>query len=129
MSTPLELEALPEAFEAVKENGTTATFTLYPSAVTNTDDSEVTLGAPVEHVVRIIPPDDLSAEFAADGSLVLSEGVSFAVMSGALTSEPIAFVPAPGQHCTVRGKPYRVRSVRPEISGDHVAYYEVEARA
>lgn len=129
MTTTLEAEALPEAYEAVKEFGTTATFTLYPSAVTNTDDSEVTLGAPTSHVVRIIPPDSLAAEFDAEGNLTLAEGVAFTVMSGALTAEEISFVPAVGQHCTVRGKEYRVRSVHTEVSGDHVAYYEVEARA
>ena len=129
MSTALELDVLPEAFEAVKAYGTTATFTLYPNATTDEVESSVTLGAPEVHVVRIVPPDLLESKFAEDGSLVDSGGVRFDMMTGALTDEPIGFVPKIGDRVSVAGEDYRVRSVRPEISGDHVAYYTIEARS
>lgn len=129
MSTALELEVLPEAYQAVKDYGTTATFTLYPSATSDEVESEVTLGASVTHVVRIVPPDVLESKLSEDGSQLESEGVQFDMMTGALTAEAISFTPALGDRVAVAGKNYRVRSVRPEISGDHVAYYTIEARA
>lgn len=129
MTTVLEPRLLPKAFAAVKKYGTTATFTLYPSATVDTDASDVTLGAPVTKTVRITPPDAVEARFAADGSLELSEGVAFQLMTGELTSETIDFVPAPGQRCTVRGKEYVVRTADAVPSGDLIAYYDVEARA
>ncbi len=129
MTTALETRVLPKAFAAVKKYGTTATFTLYPDAVADTDESNVELGNPVVHTVRITPPDALAESFSDDGKLVLSSGVKFQLMTGALTSEPIAFVPEPGQVCTVAGKQYRVRKADAVPSGDQVAYYEIEARA
>lgn len=129
MSTAIELEALPEAYQAVKDYGTTATFTLYPSATSDEVDSEVDLGAPQVHTVRIIPPDMLESSFSEDGSQLENEGVRFDMMTGALTAEAISFVPSIGDRVAVAGKNYRVRSVSPEISGHHVAYYTIEARA
>lgn len=129
MTTALESKLLPKSHAAVKKYGTTATFTLYPSAVVDTDTSEVNLGAPQVHTVRITPPEGLSAEFAPDGSLVEEEGVSFFVSTGALTSEAITFTPAISQIVTVRGREYRARVVEAVVSGDEVALYRVEARA
>ena len=128
MTTALEVEALPEAYEAVKAYGTTATFTLYPDAVSDDVESEVDLGTPTPHVVRIIPPEVLEAKLSEDGSQVEEAGVRFDMMTGALTSEPIAFVPKIGDRVTVEGEEYRVRSVTPEITGHHVGYYTIEAR-
>lgn len=129
MTTALEAKLLPKAHAAVKKYGTTAAFTLYPSAVTNTDDSEVTLGAPQVHTVCITPPEAIETEFAPDGSAIEEEAIKFFVSSGALTSEAIAFTPAIGQSVTVRGRAYRVRKVNAVASGDQIALYDVEARA
>lgn len=129
MTTALELDVLPDAWEAVKAYGTTAVFTLYPNESTDEVESTVALGTPVTHTVRITPPDELSAELAEDGSQVEGAGLKFDLFTGALTPEEIAFVPAIGQRITIGGQPYRVRKLNAERSGDHIVYYTVEARA
>ena len=129
MTTALETKLLPKAHAAVKKYGTTATFTLYPSATVDTDTSEVNLGSPTTHSVYITPPEPLETKFSADGAMVQEDGIRFNVSSGALTSDALSFTPAIGQSVTVRGLAYRVRSVNSIVSGDLVALYEIEAVA
>lgn len=126
--TALEQEALPEAYEAAKAYGSRAIWTKYPAAVVDEDASSVDLGSPQNYDVVILPPDELSEQFDADGNLVERAGVRFDLMTGALTAEAIAFTPALGDFCTVNGVQRRVRSLNAELTGDYVAYYTVEAR-
>jgi len=129
MTTATEARLLPKVPVLAKKYGTLATFTLYPSATSDTDESTVSLGAPTVYQRYITPPADLEAELAEDASEVESEGVRFFLPSGALTSDPLPFTPTLGLRCTVRGKDYRVRKVEAKPSGDQVAGYSLEARA
>ena len=129
MTTELEAELLPEVLELVKEFGTTATFTLYPSATSDTDASTVTLGAATVYTPKVTPPEDLDEEYAPDGSVTKNKGVKFYVPSGALTAEPLGFVPAVGQRVNIRSVDWRVDRVEVVSTGDEVWLYLVEARA
>lgn len=129
MTTPLETRVLPKVAATVKKYGTLATFTLYLSATSDADSSSVNLGAATVYQRYITPPEDLEAVFVGDGSMVQREGVKFELPSGALTSDPIPFTPTLGLRCQVRGRDYRATKVKTIPSGDHVALYEIEARA
>lgn len=129
MTTVAEAKALPKAYAAIKKYGARAQFTIYGSVVVDTDESTVDQSSPVVHEVYVTPPEPLQEKYADDGSLIENAGLSFYVGTGALTSEPISFTPDLGQKVSFRSRDYVVRAVEPVVSGDHVPFYRVEARA
>jgi hypothetical protein len=129
VTTAIEARLAPKAIALVAKYGVTATFTTYAAAVTDTDESTVTLGAATTYTPKITPPEKLKARWSPDGQLVARQGIEFYVPTGEGTSSPLGFVPELGGRVTVYGTPYRIVLVEPIATGDLRLLYRIEAEA
>lgn len=129
MTTALEARLAPKVLALVAKYGATATFTAYPDAASNTDDSTVVQGDPVVHTPKVTPPEPMEQRFRPDGSLVEERRVEFYLPTGAGTSSPLAFTPTKGMDVSIYGDAYKVQEIGPVASGDLILLYRIEAAA
>lgn len=128
MTTALDARLAPKVVQIVGTYGTLATFTEYPAASVNTDDSIVTQGSPTTYERKVTPPKKLR-RWSPDGAMVETEAVEFYLPTGEGTSSPVGFTPALGGRVTVSGVVRRITAIDRIASGDLTLLYRIEAQS
>ncbi len=125
MVTQLDIDIPGELAPVIEEYGKLVTFRTFPDRVENTSDSSVDLGTPVDHDLKVTPPDMVSVKLQGDGSGIETAAQRVILLTLNGTANAITFTPEIGSPVIIDGSESVIVRVDPIYSGDLIAAYEV----